>query len=135
MFNQEIDQYQQRNKERGREDEQNRNHNDERVKHGHHEQDDRGEKHGSKSCNDERNLRSLQGNVHTIMKLINNSSQEVRRYWLDYSGRRVFYKAIPPYGQYTLPTFQTHPWVITDSHDICMDIFVSNQPSATVEIR
>jgi von Hippel-Lindau disease tumor supressor len=87
------------------------------------------------SCRDERSLRSVQGNVHTTMKFVNRTNQEVRSYWLDYSGRRVFYKAIPPNGNYTQPTFQTHPWVITDQRDNCLDIYVSNQPSAVVEIR
>jgi len=87
------------------------------------------------SCRDERNLRSVQGNVHTAMKFVNRTHQEIRSYWLDYNGRRVFYKAIPPNGNYTQPTFQTHPWVITDQRDNCLDIYVSNQPSAFVEIR
>lgn len=89
----------------------------------------------SLSCHDERNLRSVQGNVHTSMKFINHSNQEVRSYWLDYNGRRVFYKAIPPNGNYTQPTFQTHPWVITDQRDNCINIYISNQPSAIAEIH
>ena len=87
------------------------------------------------SCRDERGLRSVKGNAHTSMKFVNRTNQEVRSYWLDYNGRRVFYKAIPPNGNYTQPTFQTHPWVITDQRDKCLDIYVSNQPSAVVEIR
>ncbi|PUE57713.1 hypothetical protein B9Z36_07300 [Limnohabitans sp. Rim8] len=127
QINQEIDKHQQRGKEHANE---HRNRHEQGHKTEHH-----GESNGSSTCNDERNLRSLQGNVHTSMKFLNNSNQEVRTYWLDYSGRRVFYKAIPPHGQYTQPTFQTHPWVVTDQRDKCLNIYVSNQPSGIAEIR
>lgn len=90
--------------------------------------------HGS-SCRDENRLRSVQGNVHTQMKFINRSHQEVRTYWFDYSGRRVFYKAIPPNGGYTQPTYQTHPWVLTDQSNNCIGIFISNRPFENAEIR
>lgn len=69
------------------------------------------------------------------MKFINKRPHEVRTYWLDYNGRRVFYKAIAPNGQYTQPTYKTHPWVVTDQKDNCIEIYVSNNRSSTVEIR
>jgi hypothetical protein len=31
--------------------------------------------------------------------------------------------------------FQTRPWVVTDTRDNCLPIFVSNQPSGVAEIR
>jgi len=133
QINHEVDKYQQRGRERADEVDKLRN----PREHGHkrHAHEGQQQSSASSSCHDERNLRSVQGNVHTSMKFLNNSNQEVRTYWLDYSGRRVFYKAIPPYGQYTQPTFQTHPWMVTDARDNCMNIFVSNQPSAIAEIR
>ena len=127
QINQEIDKHQQRGKERA---------NEHRNRHDHgNSNEGHGGQNASGSCSDERNLRSVQGNVHTTMKFLNNSNHEVRTYWLDYSGRRVFYKAIPPHGQYTQPTFQTHPWVVTDQRDKCLNIYVSNQPSGIAEIR
>jgi hypothetical protein len=110
-----------------------REHRGRRDHHGRHDDDHHNDDNAS--CRDERGLRSVKGNVHTSMKFVNRTNQEVRSYWLDYNGRRVFYKAIPPNGNYTQPTFQTHPWVITDQRDKCLDIYVSNQPSAVVEIR
>lgn len=133
QINQEVDKFQQRGRERADEVDQYRHHRE----HGRKRYDHEGQQQSgaSSSCRDERNLRSVQGNVHTSMKFLNNSNQEVRTYWLDYSGRRVFYKTIPAHGQYTQPTFQTHPWVVTDARDNCINIFVSNQPSAIAEIR
>ncbi len=145
IVNQQVDKFQQRSNDRGQDNEQHGNRQDDRHdrhdrhKHGHRGPDghhgEHGQNNSKSSCRDERNLRSVQGNVHTTMKFVNRTNQEVRSYWLDYSGRRVFYKAIPPNGNYTQPTFQTHPWVITDQRDNCLDIYVSNQPSAVVEIR
>jgi hypothetical protein len=138
IVSQEVDKYQQRGKERVNQEEQHRNRHDDRNKQGHHghdRHDHDGDRNNAKSCNDERNFRSVQGSVHTSLKFTNNTRQEVRTYWLDYNGRRVFYKAIPPHGQYTQPTFQTHPWVVTDTRDNCLHIFVSNQPAASVDIR
>lgn len=145
IVNQQVDKFQQRGNERGSDHDQNGNRYDDRDHRGHNDRnndrhhgrhdDNHHNNNSSNSCRDERSLRSVQGNVHTSMKFVNRTNQEVRSYWLDYSGRRVFYKAIPPNGNYTQPTFQTHPWVITDQRDNCISIFVSNQPSAVAEIR
>ncbi len=111
QINQEVDKYLQRGRERADEVDQYRYRREHgRKRHDHERQQQSG---ASSSCRDERNLLSVQGNMHTSMKFLNNSNQEVRTYWLDYSGRRVFYKAIPPQCQYTQPTFQTQPWVVT----------------------
>ena len=138
IVSQEVDKYQQRGKELLNPEEQHRNRHDgsnQQRHHGHDRHDDDGYRNKAKSCNDERNFRSVQGSTHTRLKFVNNTNQEVRTYWLDYNGRRVFYKAIPPHGRYTQPTFQTHPWVVSDTHDNCLHIFVSSQPVSSVHIR
>jgi von Hippel-Lindau disease tumor supressor len=129
IVNQQVDKFQQHGNARGQDN----------AQHGYRSPDRHHSEHNQNSskssCRDERNLRSIQGNVHTTMKFVNRTNHEVRSYWLDYSGRRVFYKAIPPNGNYSQPTFQTHPWVITDQRDNCLNIYVSNQPSAVVTIH
>ena len=87
------------------------------------------------ACHNENGLRSAQGNEHTSIRFVNDSNHEIRTYWLDYNGHRVFYKSIPPRGNYTQPTFKTHPWVITDEHDKCLQVFISEEKSAVVSIR
>lgn len=110
------------------------------VQHGHkahkfHRQHRQGQEGSGQKCPDERGLRSVQGNVQTTMHFLNKSVHEVRSYWLDYQGRRVFYKAIPAKTRYTQPTYQTHPWVVTDQHDNCIGVFISNTRSGKAEIR
>lgn len=141
VINQQAEKLQQRSSERrgsdnyltAEERHEGRNQHNHREHRGHEEGAHR--ETGNNTCSDERNLRSVQGNVHTTMKFVNQTRQEIRSYWLDYNGRRVFYKAIAPNASYTQPTFRTHPWVITDAHDNCISIFVSNQPSAVAQIR
>jgi hypothetical protein len=139
IVNQGVEKLQQRSNERSSDNERyserqdDREHRGRREHHGRH--DDDHHNNANASCRDERSLRSVQGNVHNTMKFVNHTSHEVRSYWLDYNGRRVFYKAIAPNGNYTQPTFQTHPWVITDQHDNCLNIYVSNRSSEVVEIR
>lgn len=85
-------------------------------------------------CSSERNLRSLQGSEHTSVRFVNDKPFAVRTYWLDYNGRRVFYKQIPAGGSHVQPTYRTHPWVITDERDQCLQIFVSERSKDEVRI-
>ena len=87
------------------------------------------------ACRQETGLRSLQGSTATRLEFVNTSSREVRVYWLDYKGQRVFYRAIPAGGKYLQPTFKTHPWVMTDQNDRCIDLLVSQQPYQSYRIR
>jgi von Hippel-Lindau disease tumor supressor len=143
IVNQGVEKFQQRgndrSNDRGSDNERYSDRHDDREHRGRHGQhgrkDDDHHNDANASCRDELSMRSIQGNVHTSMKFVNRTNHEIRSYWLDYSGRRVFYKAIPPNGNYTQPTFQTHPWVITDQRDNCLAIYVSNQPSVVVEIH
>lgn len=102
--------------------------------HGHH-----GDQHkphqNNETCRQEIGARSVQGDTATQMRFINASRQEVRTYWLDYKGQRVFYRAIPAGGQYLQPTFKTHPWVITDANDKCLNVVTSQQPYLAYTIR
>jgi von Hippel-Lindau disease tumor supressor len=100
-----------------------------------HQTNRKGQQNTSTACHNEHGLRSKKGNVHTRMKFVNNSAKEVKIYWLNYSGDRVFYKSIAPHAKYVQPTYKTHPWVVTDQHENCMSIFVSSLPSAIAEIR
>ncbi|PUE35834.1 hypothetical protein [Limnohabitans sp. Jir72] len=134
MLGQEADKLQQRGKDHALDAAQHGHTADRQHEHAHeqHGQDQAG---SGQTCPDERGLRSAQGNVHTTMNFLNKRVHEVRTYWLDYQGRRVFYKAIPAKTRYTQPTYQTHPWVVTDQRDNCIGVFISNTRSGMAEIR
>ena len=83
----------------------------------------------------EKGLKSENGNVKTRITFVNRSKQPVKAYWLDYNGERVFYKELKPSESYSLDTFLTHPWLITDLHDNAWDVYMPTVQPRTVIIR
>ena len=67
--------------------------------------------------------KSLQGTVRTDIRFVNKTSGAVKIYWLDYTGKRVFYKTLAAGASYLQPTWVTHPWVAIDAagsvHRVC----------------
>jgi hypothetical protein len=82
----------------------------------------------------EKDLKSENGDVKTRITFVNRSKQPVKAYWLDYSGERVFYKELKPSESYSLDTFVTHPWLITDLHDNAWDVYMPTVQPRTVII-
>jgi uncharacterized protein (TIGR03437 family) len=74
-------------------------------------------------CSLESSLISLNSNVSTTVDFENQTSQTVQVYWLNFMGARVLYYTLPPGMGYVQQTFVTHPWVITDSSNTCIEIF------------
>jgi len=82
----------------------------------------------------EKDLKLENGKVKTRITFVNHSKQPVRAYWLDYNGERVFYKELKPSESYSLDTFVTHPWLITDLHDNAWDVYMPTVQPRTVII-
>ena len=74
-------------------------------------------------CSLESSLMSLNSNVSTTVDFENQTAQTVLVYWLNFMGTRVLYYTLPPGMEYVQQTFVTHPWVITDSSNTCIEIF------------
>jgi hypothetical protein len=85
------------------------------------------------SCEKEFNLRSMNADQSTTIRLINRGSQTFKVYWIDYRGRRQHYRDLAPGERYDQQTYVTHPWVITESgpEQPCLGIF---QPKSTLGI-
>ena len=82
----------------------------------------------------EKGLKSESGNVKTRITFVNRSKQPVKAYWLDYNGDRVLYKELKPSESYSLDTFVTHPWLITDLHNNAWDVYMPTVQPRTVII-
>jgi von Hippel-Lindau disease tumor supressor len=78
-------------------------------------------------CAGEDSLRSIEGKAATVVTFINETDGPVRIYWLDYSGNRKRYAEVPAGEKHRQKTFVTHPWVVTDAQDNCLQIV---QPAA-----
>lgn len=82
-------------------------------------------------CSTDSALHSLNGDTKTGIYFINKTNQQLKSYWLNYEGKRIFYKTIQPKSGYMQPTYLTHPWVITDENDQCIYTFMSESGSVT----
>lgn len=87
------------------------------------------------TCPAESVSRSISGKVATRMTFKNRSPKKVKIYWLNYSGKRVFYRQLNPRAGYTQSTYVTHPWVITDASEKCLGVYYPDGQSRTVRIR
>lgn len=86
------------------------------------------------SCNNESNLRSSSAGTSAIVLFSNNAQQSVKIYWLDFSGKRVFYKSLNSGESYRQPTYTGHPWLISDASDNCFQIFIPEQSSDSLTL-
>jgi type II secretory pathway pseudopilin PulG len=88
----------------------------------------------SSACAGEASLRSKLG-LLAVMTFVNQKNVPVKVYWLDYSGARVFrFDLAPNQGRVEI-TYLGHPWVVTDSSQSCLDIFVAKQLSSVANIQ
>ncbi|WP_088241325.1 hypothetical protein [Calothrix rhizosoleniae] len=86
-------------------------------------------------CPAESESRSISGKVATNVTFANKSSKKVKVYWLDYSGKRTFYKTLKSGTSYKQQTYVTHPWVVTDTSENCLGVYYPDGQARTVEIK
>jgi hypothetical protein len=87
------------------------------------------------SCVIEPFIRSTSFDTETFVQFVNNSSQTIAVYWIDYNGVRVLYNQLVPGQSYVQATFVTHPWVVTSSTGDCLGIYFPTSDSTSVVIR
>jgi hypothetical protein len=87
------------------------------------------------SCASEHSLKSLNGNKSITLTFRNLSSDAISAYWLDYGGKRVFYRRLNGGDSYDQPTYISHPWVFVDTSGKCRKIFLPNTSEKVVTIR
>lgn len=88
-----------------------------------------------KRCTEERSLRSHDSKLTTQVTFVNNTGDSARVYWLNYQGRREFYKSLRPGESFTQDTYATHPWVATDSDENCIEVYMPQPRPSTLRIH
>jgi hypothetical protein len=78
--------------------------------------------------------KSISSDTKSQITFINKSGQEVKIYWLDFSGRRVLYTILEANKSYSQQTYLTHPWLVTDGRDNTLNIFFADAQPRVVEI-
>ena len=94
------------------------------------------------SCRQERNLRSKKGDVSSNIRfrVVGESDEtQFKIYWLDYQGKRQFYKHVFAGQTYNQQTFLTHPWVVTapkpGGGETCIAIYTPSRGGQTITLR
>lgn len=94
------------------------------------------------SCAQEDNLRSINGDVSTNVRfrvLGENDETQFKIYWLDYQGRRQFYKHVFAGEVYNQQTYVTHPWLVTapipGGGEQCIAIYTPSAGGRTITLR
>ncbi|MEU1370640.1 protein kinase [Streptomyces sp. NPDC005803] len=77
---------------------------------------------------EEQTLRSMDSVISTQIEFVNQRSEAVRIYWLDYQGSRTLYTQLAPGAAYIQQTYVSHPWIITNTAETPLVIF---QPTET----
>jgi hypothetical protein len=87
------------------------------------------------SCASEPSLKSLNGNRSVTLTFQNLSKETISAYWLDYAGKRVFYRRLNSGESYDQPTYISHPWVFVDANGKCRKIVMPSPSEKIVAIR
>lgn len=86
------------------------------------------------SCATESTYKSRDGLAQAELTVFNNSDETVKVWWLNYDGKRTFYRDVAPHKSYIQPTWLTHPWVITSVGGACYRFLVMNSVRQTVTV-
>ncbi len=93
-------------------------------------------------CSAESQTRSISGTIPTEIRfqvIGENDETQFKIYWLDYQGRRKFYKHIFAGDTYQLSTSMTHPWLVTapipGGGEDCIAIYLPQRNGRTIILR
>jgi type II secretory pathway pseudopilin PulG len=89
----------------------------------------------SAGCPGEENLRSMSNSKKAEMTFLNQKGTPVKVYWIDYSGTRVFYSDLASSQSLKVKTSTNHPWVVTDSSQVCLGIFTAQGKNSAATIQ
>ena len=94
------------------------------------------------SCSAEGSVRSIKGDtpVKISFRVVGeNDETQFKLYWLDYQGRRKFYKHVFAGDVYRQSTFMTHPWLVTAPEpgggEDCIAIYIPRRNAQTIVLR
>jgi hypothetical protein len=86
-------------------------------------------------CDAEPVARSLHAQHATEVVFKNNNTHAVRIWWLNYTGKRVWYQTLAPGESYTQSTYLTHPWIATDKQGRCVGLYYPDAKPRTIDIQ
>jgi hypothetical protein len=87
------------------------------------------------SCDEEKNLHSETTKSPASIGFSNVGTRTLRVYWLDHNGSRVLYGTLENGQVLGLQTYLTHPWVIADTKDNCIGIYLPTTTALSLAVK
>lgn len=75
------------------------------------------------SCSREGYDGAVQNDKDSSIEFVNDTSETRQLFWINYGGKRIFYKALEAHQSYVQDTFATHRWIVTDQNGTCRQVF------------
>jgi VHL beta domain len=86
------------------------------------------------SCSQASTARPKNDNTPAVVAFVNDTTETVQTFWINFSGQRVLYSQIPPGTSYNQGTWLTHPWIVADESGTCLTLYVVAATHATVTV-
>lgn len=86
-------------------------------------------------CEEEKGLRAEATRTSTTISFINNTTSTRRIYWLNQEGARIRYHELESGQRSSQPTFVTHPWLVADGEDRCVEIYLPSPTPAVALLK
>lgn len=77
----------------------------------------------NRACSEEQHLKSKNADSAIYIEFVNQTTESIINYWLDFEGKRVEYYLLPAGESYIQQTFSTHPWLMANSKGECIGIY------------
>ena len=86
------------------------------------------------SCSQESTARPQNDNTPATINFVNDTTETLQTFWINFAGQRVLYEQMPPGTSYMQGTWLTHPWIVADETGTCLTLYVAAATHATVTV-
>ena len=87
------------------------------------------------SCSKYGTVKSQNSNTPAKLTFINKTPEMRVIEWINYQGGLQEYARLDPGQSYTVNTFLTHPWLVSDGPGNCYKIYLPKAGSRTVKLK
>jgi von Hippel-Lindau disease tumor supressor len=87
------------------------------------------------TCPSEAALRSQNSARKTRIVFLNARHGVINVFWINYQGRRQFFRSLAPGEKWSYDTFATHPWVVTDAGGGCLGVHFADAGADAITIH
>jgi hypothetical protein len=82
-------------------------------------------------CGPVPSVRSREG-MPTTIEFVNQTSEGISIYWIDYDGRTRLYSSLQPERSFAQSTYVTHPWLVKTSNGRSLLYWPTDRPARAI---